>query len=35
MPDIDDLFMIADNAGGQLEIIGGLPVWEAWPSLMH
>ncbi|MEO6724183.1 MAG: Uma2 family endonuclease [Blastocatellia bacterium] len=27
--------MIADNAGGQLEIIGGLHVWEAWPSLMH
>lgn len=35
MPNIDDLFMIADNAGVRLEVIGGLPVWEALPNLTH
>jgi Uma2 family endonuclease len=35
MPDIDDFFQIADNAGVRLEIIGGLPVWEALPNLTH
>ncbi len=35
MPNIDYLFMIADNAGVRLEIIGGLPVWEALPNLTH
>lgn len=35
MPNIDDLFMIADNAGVRLEVIGGLPVWEALPNLIH
>lgn len=35
MPNIDDLFMIADNAGVRLEIIGGLPTWEMLPNLTH
>jgi Uma2 family endonuclease len=35
MPNIDDLFQIADNAGVRLEIIDGLPVWEALPNLTH
>jgi hypothetical protein len=35
MPSIDELFMIADDAGVRLEIIGGLPVWEALPNLTH
>ena len=35
MPNIDDLFVVADNTGVQLEIISGLPVWETWPSLTH
>jgi Uma2 family endonuclease len=35
MPNIDDLFMIADNAGVRLEIINGIPVWEALPNLTH
>ena len=32
---IDELFMMADEAGVRLEIIGGLPVWEALPNLRH
>lgn len=35
MPNIDDLFMIADEAGVRLEIIDGLPTWEALPNLTH
>ena len=35
MQNIDDLFMIADNAGVRLEIIGGLPTWELLPNLTH
>jgi Uma2 family endonuclease len=35
MSNIDDLFLIADNAGIRLEIINGLPVWEALPNLTH
>src|SRR5215831_15773487 len=35
MPNIDELFMIADDAGVRLEIIGGLPIWEALPNLTH
>ncbi len=35
MPNIDDFFLIADNAGVRLEIIGGLPIWEALPNLTH
>ncbi|MGH9766043.1 MAG: Uma2 family endonuclease [Blastocatellia bacterium] len=35
MPNIDDFFLIADNAGIRLEIIDGLPVWEALPNLTH
>jgi len=35
MPNIDDLFMIADDAGVRLEVISGLPVWEALPNLTH
>ncbi len=35
MPNIDDFFLIADNAGVRLEIINGLPVWEALPNLTH
>ena len=35
MPDITDFFQIADNAGIRIEIIGGLPVWEALPNLTH
>jgi Uma2 family endonuclease len=35
MPNIDDLFMIADDAGVRLEIIDGLPTWEALPNLTH
>jgi Uma2 family endonuclease len=35
MPDIDDFFLIADNAGVRLEIINGLPIWEALPNLTH
>jgi Uma2 family endonuclease len=34
-PNIDDLFMIADEAGVRLEIVAGLPVWEALPNLTH
>lgn len=35
MPNIEDFFQIADNAGIRLEIINGLPVWEALPNLTH
>ena len=35
MPNIEDMFAIADNAGVRLEIIDGLPVWEALPNLTH
>jgi Putative restriction endonuclease len=35
MPDISDFFQQADDAGIRLEIIGGLPVWEALPNLTH
>jgi hypothetical protein len=35
MPNIDDLFMIADDAGVRLEIVDGLPTWEALPNLTH
>ena len=35
MRNIDDFFLIADNAGVRLEIIDGLPVWEALPNLTH
>ena len=35
MRNIDDLFMIADEAGVRLEIIDGLPTWEALPNLTH
>ena len=35
MPDITDFFQQADDAGVRLEIIGGLPVWEALPNLTH
>ncbi len=35
MPNIDDFFLIADNAGVRLEIIDGLPIWEALPNLTH
>jgi hypothetical protein len=35
MPGIEDLFLVADEAGVRLEIIGGLPVWEALPNLTH
>jgi Uma2 family endonuclease len=35
MPNIDDLFMIADEAGVRLEIVDGLPIWEALPNLTH
>lgn len=35
MPNIDDLFLIADNAGVRLEIVNGLPIWEPIPGLMH
>jgi len=35
MPDINDFYEIADNAGIRIEIIGGLPVWEALPNLTH
>ncbi len=35
MPNIDDFFLIADDAGVRLEIIDGLPVWEALPNLTH
>ena len=35
MPNIDDLFKIADEAGVRLEIIDGLPTWEALPNLTH
>ncbi len=32
---IDDVFQRADDVGIRLEIIGGLPVWEAHPNLTH
>jgi Uma2 family endonuclease len=32
---IEDLFMVADDAGVRLEVIAGLPVWEALPNLTH
>ena len=35
MPRIEDLFLAAEDAGVRLEIIGGLPVWEALPNLTH
>ncbi|MGH9800739.1 MAG: Uma2 family endonuclease [Blastocatellia bacterium] len=35
MPNIDDFFLIADNAGVRLEIVGGLPIWEPLPGLVH
>ena len=35
MPDITDIFQRADDAGLRLEIIKGLPVWEAPYSLIH
>ena len=35
MPGIEDLFLVADDAGLKLEIIGGLPVWEPLPNLTH
>ncbi len=35
MHNIEDFFLIADNAGIRLEIINGLPVWEALPNLTH
>jgi len=35
MKNIDDLFMIADEAGVRLEIVDGLPTWEALPNLTH
>jgi Uma2 family endonuclease len=35
VPGIDDLFMVADDAGVRLEVVGGLPVWEASPNLTH
>ena len=35
MPNIDDLFLIADEAGVRLEIIDGLPTWETLPNLTH
>ena len=35
MRNIDDLFMIADEAGVRLEIVDGLPTWEALPNLTH
>jgi Uma2 family endonuclease len=35
MPNIDDLFHIADEAGIRLEVVDGLAVWEALPNLTH
>jgi Uma2 family endonuclease len=35
MSDINDFFQRADEVGIRLEIIGGLPVWEAHPNLTH
>lgn len=35
MPSIEDMFLVADDAGVRLEVIGGLPVWEALPNLTH
>ncbi len=35
MSDIEDLFMVADEAGIRLEVIDGLPVWEVSPGLTH
>ena len=35
MPNIDDLFQRADDLGIRLEIVGGMPVWEALPNLTH
>lgn len=35
MPSIEDMFLVADDAGIRLEIIDGLPVWEALPNLTH
>jgi Uma2 family endonuclease len=35
MSRIEDLFLVADDAGVRLEIIAGLPVWEALPNLTH
>jgi Uma2 family endonuclease len=35
MPNIDDFFLIADNAGVRLEIVDGLAIWEPVPGLTH
>jgi hypothetical protein len=35
MSNIDDLFLIADQAGIRLEVVEGLAVWEALPNLTH
>lgn len=32
---IDDMLQRADTVGIRLEVIGGLPVWEAHPNLTH
>ncbi|MBI3913526.1 MAG: Uma2 family endonuclease [Chloroflexi bacterium] len=33
--DLQQLLENADQAGVRLEIIGGLPVWEAFPAMKH
>ena len=35
MENAEDIFQRADEAGIRLEIVGGLPVWEAHPNLTH
>ncbi len=35
MQDINELFQRGDEAGVRLEIIQGIPVWEAHPNLTH
>lgn len=35
MENAEDIFQRADEAGIRLEIINGLPVWEAHPNLTH
>jgi len=31
----DEVVMMGDQAGIKLEITGGIPTWEAFPSLLH
>jgi Uma2 family endonuclease len=33
--DFEELLRRADEAGIRLEIVGGLPIWEAYPTLKH